>query len=168
MIAALIEQLHNALVLFSSTGRLYALTVGDLESGPGSLLVEAFVANDAGQEVGVREVIVLSTNAHIELGALLGQAARLEVSLANGTRSSFAGDISAVAMLGNDGGFARLRVRILPWIWRLDVRRYTQCVDVKEKQFVDGFASNELFGHQRFRQAALLSAGQREEPRMLT
>ena len=31
----------------------------------------------------------------------------------------FAGEISAAAMLGSDGGFARYRVRISPWLWRL-------------------------------------------------
>lgn len=116
-----VEQLSNALVQFSSLTRLYQLTVGEgrTEPGSGGLLVEAFCASDALQEVGARDVIVLSTSAHMDLASLLGQAATLDVSLADGTRSRFAGDISEVAMLGSDGGFARYRVRISPWLWRL-------------------------------------------------
>ena len=41
------------------------------------------------------------------------------VSLADGTRTSFAGEISAAALVGSDGGFARYRLRISHWIWRL-------------------------------------------------
>jgi type VI secretion system VgrG family protein len=113
----LIQQLSSALVEFSSATRLYAVTIGEAASD--NLLVEAFVARETMQEVGARELIVLSTNAHVELEPLLGEVATLEISLADGTRTSFAGEITEIAMLGSDGGFARYRVRISPWIWRL-------------------------------------------------
>jgi type VI secretion system VgrG family protein len=115
------EQVGTALALFSSTTRLYELTVGDgsIDLGSGGLLVEAFAAEDAVNGIGKRDVIVLSTNACVELESLLGQPASLEMSLADGTRASFAGDISEVAMLGSDGGFARYRIRISSWLWRL-------------------------------------------------
>ena len=41
------------------------------------------------------------------------------MSLADGTRTSFAGDVSEVAMLGSEGGLARYRLRLSPWMWRL-------------------------------------------------
>ncbi|WP_426211121.1 contractile injection system protein, VgrG/Pvc8 family [Massilia sp. TWP1-3-3] len=41
------------------------------------------------------------------------------MSLADGTRTSFAADISEVAMLGSEGGLARYRLRLSPWMWRL-------------------------------------------------
>lgn len=118
---ALTEQVATALAQFSSTTRLYELTIGDgnAELGSGELLVEAFASNDAVNELGARDVIALSTSAHIELASLLGRAACLELSLADGSRSSFVGEISEAAMLGSDGGFARYRVRISPWLWRL-------------------------------------------------
>ena len=121
MMPALLKQLTSALVEFSSTTRLYALTVEDSGTGPsvGELLVEAFFANDAVQELGARDVIVLSTSAHVALETLLGQQVSLSVSLADGTRTSFDGEISEVAMLDSDGGFARYRIRISPWLWRL-------------------------------------------------
>ncbi|WP_229487505.1 type VI secretion system Vgr family protein [Pseudoduganella lutea] len=39
--------------------------------------------------------------------------------LGNGTRTNFAGEISAFAQLGSEGGVARYRLRISHWIWRL-------------------------------------------------
>ena len=117
----LIDQVTSALAQFSSATRLYGLTVGDDSAnlGAGGLLVEAFAADDAVQGVGGRDVIVLSTDAHIAIKSLLGQSANLVVTLADGTRTSFAGDVSEVAMLGSEGGLARYRLRLVPWMWRL-------------------------------------------------
>ena len=121
MIAELTETITTALAQFSTVSRLYALTVGDgsADLGSGGLLVEAFAADDAVQGIGGRDVIVVSTDAHIALAPLLGQPASLEVSLADGSRTSFSGDITEVAMLGSEGGLARFRVRISPWMCRL-------------------------------------------------
>ena len=117
----LTEKITAVLTQFSSASRLYALTVGDgsIELGSGGLLVEAFAADDAVQGIGGRDVIVVSTDAHISLAPLLGQPASLEVSLADGTRTRFDGDVSEVAMLGSEGGLARYRLRLSPWMWRL-------------------------------------------------
>ncbi|SFD73124.1 type VI secretion system Vgr family protein [Massilia yuzhufengensis] len=121
MTPALAEQLATASALFSSENRLYELTVGDGSTNPGigSLLVEAFIADEALNELSVRDVIVLSTSIHVEFEKLLGRPARMEISLADGTRACFQGEVSEVAMLGSDGGFARYRIRLSPWLWRL-------------------------------------------------
>ena len=121
MNGALIEQVLAAVVQFSSATRLYELSVGDDDAdlGSGGLLVEAFAADDVVHGMGARDVIAVSTSAYVDMAALLGQPAALHVSLADGTRTSFAGDISEVDMLGSEGGLARYRVRIAPWIWRL-------------------------------------------------
>jgi len=110
-----------ALAGFDSVTRLYALRIGDDDLVlPGSgLLVEAFVADDAVQGLGVRDVIALSTSAALDPQTLLGQRATLQVSLADGTRASFGGEICEAAQLGSNGGLARYRVRIAHWIWRL-------------------------------------------------
>jgi Rhs element Vgr protein len=118
------EELRRTLAAFSSTTRLYELVVGDGSAAPSTgFLVEAFAADDALQEIGARDLIVLSTSAHVAPASLLGQPGRLEISLADGTRARFAGDISEAAMLGSDGGFARYRIRISPWFWRLGQAR---------------------------------------------
>ena len=121
MSGTIVDQLSWALRQFASDTRLYELTVGD---GRNCLdrqqwLVEAFCANDSLQELGARDVIVLSTSVYIDLASLLGEPASLQVSLADGTRASFAGEISEAVMLGCDGGFVRYRLRISPWAWRL-------------------------------------------------
>ncbi|GAB3459528.1 type VI secretion system Vgr family protein [Massilia terrae] len=115
----LTDDITAALVQFSGTTRLYSLSVGDGDGASGDLLVEAFLARDAVNEVGVRDLIVLSTSTWVDLDALLGQTATLETSLADGTCTVFAGDICEAAMLGSDGRFARYRLRVSPWIWRL-------------------------------------------------
>ncbi|MTV40019.1 type VI secretion system Vgr family protein [Duganella radicis] len=122
MAVALLEQITAALAQFSSATRLFQLTLdaGDSDDlGAGGLLVEAFAAEDSVQGVGARDVIVLSTNASVPLAPLLGRTAALEVSLADGSRTQFRGEITQAAMLGSEGGLARFRLRLTPWLWRL-------------------------------------------------
>lgn len=118
---ALTELITNAIVQFSGESRLFALTVGrdNAVLRAKGLMVEAFVADDEVQGFGGRDVIAVSTDAHIALATLLGQPARIDISLADGTRASFSGNINEVAMLGSEGGFARYRLRLVPWIWQL-------------------------------------------------
>lgn len=140
MSMALTQRIAAALSEFSSTRRLYELVIGDGRSGPpaGSLVVEAFVASDGLQEVGVRDIIVLSTSMHIDLDSLLGEPAALEVCRADGKRERYGGEICEVAMLGSDGGLARYRIRLSPWIWRLgQVRNCRVWQDKRVTEIVD-------------------------------
>src|SRR4051812_36215118 len=100
------DDLQAALASFASTTRLYQLSFGndDQDRQVGGLLVEAFAASEELQTVGSRDIIVLSTDAHLELKTLLGRQARLQVSLADGSRTAFSGLINQAAMLGSDGG----------------------------------------------------------------
>ncbi|MTV53347.1 type VI secretion system Vgr family protein, partial [Pseudoduganella buxea] len=121
MSTSLVEKVFATLAEFSSATRLYELAIPsvDADLGSGGLLVEAFVAMDALQETGPRDLIVLSTSANVDLPGLLGRSASLQVSLADGTRTSFSGDITETAALGSEGGLARYRLRLTPWLWRL-------------------------------------------------
>ena len=112
---AVLDQISASLAQYSSESRLYALVV---EDGP-DLLVEAFTADDELQGTGPRDVIVLSTDAHLQAASLLGRCATLELSLADGSRTRFSGDVTQVAALGSNGGFARYRLRLTHWVWRL-------------------------------------------------
>ncbi|MDR7049121.1 type VI secretion system VgrG family protein [Duganella sp. 3397] len=111
-----LQQVVSALGEFASVTRLYELT---LEGADATLLVEAFAAEDGLQSVGQRDLILLSTNAYLDLAKLLGQQAVLEASLADGTRTRFTGLVTEAAMLGSFGGLARYRLRLQPWLWRL-------------------------------------------------
>ena len=133
MANALIEEVTAALAEFSGATRLIDLRVG--ERNEYRLLVEAFAAEEAVQEVGLRDVIALSTSAHIPVNTLPGQPATLELSLADGTRTWFSGEVCAAAMLDSDGGLARYRIRIAPWIWRLAHVR--NCRVWQDKRVID-------------------------------
>jgi type VI secretion system VgrG family protein len=122
MSSPLAGQVLAALSEFSSQTRLYELTFQDRSVGPG-LLVEAFAADEQLQGVGTREVIALATRANIAHSSLLGREASLEISLADGTRTAFSGYVTQVATLGSDGGLARYRLRLSPWIWLLTQSR---------------------------------------------
>ncbi|ATD63825.1 type VI secretion system tip protein VgrG [Janthinobacterium svalbardensis] len=124
MSAALLDQVGAALAAFSSITRLYELKLeGDSAQDADLLLVEAFAGDEQLQTPGARDVIALSTSAHVALASLLGQPASLHISLADGTRTQFSGYISAAAMLGSNGGLARYRLRITPWLWLLTQTR---------------------------------------------
>ncbi|WP_426071660.1 type VI secretion system Vgr family protein [Janthinobacterium sp. DSP2-3-3] len=112
------QDIVSAVAAFNGATRLYALSIG-ADGQDSGLLVEAFAADEALQTIGAREIIALSTSAHVALASLLGQPASLHISLADGTRTQFSGYISAAAMLGSNGGLARYRLRITPWLWLL-------------------------------------------------
>ena len=114
----LTQDIVSAVAAFDGATRLYALSIG-AEGADSGLLVEAFAADERLQEIGARDIIALSTSAHVPLASLLGQPASLHVSLADGTRTQFSGYISAAAMLGSNGGLARYRLSITPWLWLL-------------------------------------------------
>lgn len=133
MANALIGEVSAALAEFSGASRLIDLRIGERDEY--GLLVEAFAAEEAVQEVGLRDVIALSTSATIPVIALLGQPATLELALADGTRERFSGEICDAAMLGSDGGLARYRIRIAPWIWRLAHVR--NCRVWQDKRVID-------------------------------
>jgi Rhs element Vgr protein len=136
MSIALTAKITTALAQFSSATRLYALTLcDDAPNLAESLLVEAFAADEEVHSVGGRDVIVVSTNAHVQLEPLLGQHAALEVTLANGNRTCFSGDVTEIAMLRSDGGFARYRLRLSPWLWRLSQVR--NCRVWQDKTVID-------------------------------
>ncbi|MEG1325799.1 MAG: type VI secretion system Vgr family protein, partial [Janthinobacterium sp.] len=111
------DKIVDALAAFTSATRLYELTVG--EGADSGLLVEAFARDERLQALGACDVIVLSTSAQLVLAPLLGKLATLQVSLFDGSRASFSGHVSEVAMLGSNGGLARYRLRLTPWLWRL-------------------------------------------------
>lgn len=129
------EQITSVLAEYSGTSRLLELTIGEGRTLRRDLLVEAFFATDALQEVGHCDVIALSTSAFVQPQSLLGQAARLELTLADGTRSPLSGEISEVAQLGSDGGLARYRIRISSWPWRLAHVR--NCRVWQDKRVID-------------------------------
>ena len=105
--------LQKTLFSFSSTTRLYSLQFKEHTRFPSeNLLVEAFLAVEALQSIDARDVIMLSNDGELPLDKLLGQQASLNISMANGSRTSFTGLISEAAMLGSTGSLVRYRLRL--------------------------------------------------------
>lgn len=111
----IINQVREALSSFTSDTRLYELSFPEQRKSV-PLLVEAFAADERVLGVGYRDVIALSTNGNIAHQSVLGQRARLAMSLADRTRAGFGGYVSEVATLGCDGALTRYRLRLSPWI----------------------------------------------------
>ena len=80
---------------------------------------EAIGPGPAGAPVGFRWVVhALAGDAHIELKSLLGQPVLLEM-LTAASRTElrpFHGHVTAAALLGSDGGLARYRFVVEPWL----------------------------------------------------
>jgi type VI secretion system VgrG family protein len=100
-------------VLLASDTRLY-----DIETplGDSALAVERFTGEEALSTLYVWQIDCLATDIHIELKRLLGQQAALRIRLPDGTQGTRSGYISAVAQLGADGGLARYRLTLSPWL----------------------------------------------------
>jgi type VI secretion system secreted protein VgrG len=136
MSSVLSNQVLAALSEISGSTRLYEFKLA--RAGAPELLVEAFAADEQLQGIGTRDVIALSTQAKLSHSSLLGQEARLQISLADGSRAAFSGFISEVASLGSDGGLARYRLRLSPWIWLLSqVRNCRAWQDMSVTAIID-------------------------------
>jgi type VI secretion system secreted protein VgrG len=62
------------------------------------------------------EVFALAADTHIELKSLIGQPALLELELADASLRPWHGHITQAALVGSDGGLARYRLVIEPWL----------------------------------------------------
>jgi type VI secretion system secreted protein VgrG len=102
--------------------------------GPNVLLAERMQgveaigpqAPDDAPHAGFRfEVLALSTNAHLQLKDLIGQPVRLDL-LTQQSRTQlrpFHGHVTSFALVGSDGGLARYRLVIEPWLSFLGKRQ---------------------------------------------
>ena len=91
---------------------------------PGGILAVTFT-NKAAKEMMLRLTSMLPVNAHLELKTLLSQPVLIEL-LTDQSRSvlrAFHGHVTAVACVGANGGMARYRLTIEPWLRYLGVGR---------------------------------------------
>ncbi|WOB07030.1 type VI secretion system Vgr family protein [Piscinibacter gummiphilus] len=64
------------------------------------------------------EVLALSTNAHLRLKDLIGQPVRVDLLTGQSLKAlrPFHGHVTAFALLGSDGGLARYKLTVEPWL----------------------------------------------------
>jgi len=113
MSASVFTLFGSAVAGFTADSRLYQL---DTPLGSDALLVEAWVGRDRLSDVGELQIDCLATDAHIPLESLLGQQLVLRTRLADGRWQARSGYAVEVAQLGADGGLARYRLILAPWL----------------------------------------------------
>lgn len=100
---------------FSADTRLYDLSWRD-GSGP-ALTVEAWWGTES-LSAGFEYVIdLLSTDAFLDDEQLIGRALTLLTRFSDGSLGQRSGYVRSVLSLGADGGFARYRLIVVPWLW---------------------------------------------------
>ncbi|WP_292933024.1 type VI secretion system Vgr family protein [Noviherbaspirillum sp.] len=104
---------YAPLAAFTSDTRLYDI---DTPLGKDTLLVERFTGKEELSALYEFQVDCLATDTHLELKSLLGKQAVLHTRLADGSQCARSGYVSAVAQLGADGGLARYRLTLVPWL----------------------------------------------------
>ena len=100
--------------LFSSTSRMYRL---EAEGEAAGLMVESWSQRESLSQPWELQISTLSTNAHVDIHALLGQRVTLQTKLADGsTELPRSGIVTAASALASDGGFARYLLNVSPWL----------------------------------------------------
>ncbi|HCY64592.1 MAG TPA: hypothetical protein DHV59_17570 [Oxalobacteraceae bacterium] len=115
-----IGSLFDRIAAFSADTRLYEL---DTPLGGNTLLVESWVGREELSSLYEWHITCLSTDCHLELKSLLAQQVSLSTTLADGTKSRRSGWVAEAAQLGADGGLARYRLTLVPWLWLAPQRR---------------------------------------------
>jgi type VI secretion system secreted protein VgrG len=122
-----ITQIGNAVITalarFTSDTRLYDLKG---EGQLAKLTVEGYVASDALSSLSETQILALSTDAHLDLQHFIGQPVELQTSLADGTRTSQHGLIRMAEQIGSNGGLARYRLTVVPWLWLTTQQRHNR------------------------------------------
>ena len=90
---------------------------------PGVFEVERFAGREAVSEPFAFEADCLSGNAFVDLQALIGRAMTLRLRRADGLWRVWHGYCTQALNLGSDGGLARYRLRMEPWLAFLRQRR---------------------------------------------
>lgn len=102
------------LAALDSETRLYDI---DIDGSTATLAVEGFVSSEALSSLSSLHLLALSTDALIDLDALLWKPARLRLTQADGSHSVRSGFVQQAEALEADGGLARYALTIVPWLW---------------------------------------------------
>jgi len=106
--------------------------------GPDVLVAETLDGRESLDEGGFRlELTALSTDAHLDLDSLPGQPVLLEWLTASATlpQRPFHGHVTAAERLGSNGGLARYRLVVEPWLAFL--RQRVDCYVFQDMDVVD-------------------------------
>lgn len=112
--------------------------------GEDKLLAERLEGRESMDGTGFALTLdALSDDAHIPLKSLLGKAVRLDIQTAEGQPRAWHGHVTGFELLASNGGFARYRLCIEPWLaflrWRSDSFLFQQrsVVEIADSLFAD-------------------------------
>jgi type VI secretion system secreted protein VgrG len=88
-----------------------------------ALIAERLVMKEAVSRPFDLTLDCLSTNAHFELERLVGEQISVRLLQPDGSYRPWHGYVTGAAQLGTDGGLARFRLRMRPWLALLGERR---------------------------------------------
>ena len=100
--------------LFTSESRLYGFA---LEGDATPWLVETFRAREALSELSTWQVDLLCTDAGLDVQGLINKQGALRITLADGSRVQRSGYVQNATLLHANGGLARYRLTLAPWLW---------------------------------------------------
>ncbi|WPG36664.1 type VI secretion system Vgr family protein [Variovorax sp. EBFNA2] len=88
-----------------------------------AVVVERFIGTEGLNELFEFTIDTLATSSEFDPFALIGEELSLRLLLANGSFRTWHGYLTAVDALGGDGGLARYRLHLQPWLAALGLRR---------------------------------------------
>jgi Rhs element Vgr protein len=121
--ASLVNEFSALASAFAGERRLYDL---EGEGALGGLLVEAWSLREALSRPWELHLSVLGSRADLDVHAMLGARASLLTTLADGTRFPRSGLVTRASAEEGDGGFARYRLLVEPWLGLLAHTRRSQ------------------------------------------
>ena len=110
---------RRAAVRASAAHQAAAARVGT----PEAVVVERFTGTEGLNELFEFTIDTLATSSEFDPFALIGEELSLRLLLANGSFRTWHGYLTAVDALGGDGGLARYRLHLQPWLAALGLRR---------------------------------------------
>ncbi|MBS1139615.1 MAG: Rhs element Vgr protein [Proteobacteria bacterium] len=118
--------------LFNQNARLLELKTALPDA---ALIVERFNGHEAISESFRFEIDCISTNAYFDLKPLIGEEITLRLMQADGSKRSWHGYVTQAMQLGADGGLARYRLIMEPFLAFLAQRR--DCYLFQDKTVID-------------------------------
>lgn len=142
-LASLTGDVQNLLSELSSFGASQHARLIQLEGTPSPVIVERFNGTEGYNQLFAFEIDLLSHETTLVNSEWLGCELGLATLTAHGERSTRYGNVTAITVLGSDGGFNRFRIRLQPWaVWlnsRLDCWVYQDktVIDIVEDLLAD-------------------------------
>jgi hypothetical protein len=122
-VRTLAAQLSGSGGSFDTITRLHHL---ELEGSSRRFLIEAFCKREELNQAWRLEISVLSLRVGLDLDEMVGKRANLRTTLSDGSEFWCSGLVIQAAADDSDGGFARYRLIVVPWVELLKHTRRSQ------------------------------------------